>query len=55
MQTGYKCYLKVTERTIIQFLICRELKLTTLSRTRRRTLAKICRKIENLFPDDFDF
>lgn len=54
MQTGYKCYLKVTERTVIQKLICRELKLTTLPRIRKRCLAQICRKLENLFPDDFD-
>ena len=54
MQIGYTCYLKVTERTIIQRLICNQLKTKTLTRTRKRTLANICRKLENLFPDDFD-
>lgn len=57
MQTGYKCYLTITERNIITKLICKELKFYKGKkgpRIRKRCLGKICRKLENLFPDEFD-
>lgn len=63
MQLGYRCYLKVTERTQMQTLLKNEIKRLTKRgkcdtrmkksvNIRKRCLAKIYSKLENLFPDD---
>ena len=55
IQTGYKCYLTITERNIITRLICKELKFYKGKKgpnVRKRCLGKICRKQEELFPDE---
>ena len=51
MQLGYRCYLKITEREIIQKLLKREIK-RLKRRSRKKQLAKIYSKMEHLFPDE---